>query len=497
MLHGGIGGIGMGIAEALGPIGMSLAAAAAAITFASSKMQERIEKRQASTADTQQFDNALDNSSSDPATRKRFKEAYVHDYQEFGMQIDKESARTYSNAVQGLTQKGYTPDEAIKVMKDRSAMFRAGNLSATQQESINLQLGQVLAKGKAQGDDFKPIHVAVGANIANMMDIGAAKYLGYKGKDKGASGFMLQAQKAGTISPRALDAGIAYAVEHSKEALERHKGSIDAREARLKNDQYLQTAKQQEDPALVGAINSRIEAERSLVEAMAPANKMFEELDKSLTNFDTGLINLTAKLFNLSAGKNVDGSEKTDQEKTQDRMTTADMPVSLGMVGTHDYSNVDGNSQHQGGPVGNFWNWALGIKDKPSNTPALGTPSIPDLDTGSQSFKSASDKNLNYQPKQLKMPNLYDTFSAMQSAMSDTGSMQAAATTSQVFNTPINVTNTINTTIAGSATEADAVKFMDHVKSEIDTLSQTIPGLAKGAVTDMLGAARALQYDGQ
>jgi hypothetical protein len=44
-------------------------------------------------------------------------------------------------------------------------------------------------------------------------------------------------------------------------------------------------------------------------------------------------------------------------------MTTADLPVDVSMVGNHDYSSVDGNSQHQGGPIGEFWNWALNLKD--------------------------------------------------------------------------------------------------------------------------------------
>jgi hypothetical protein len=39
------------------------------------------------------------------------------------------------------------------------------------------------------------------------------------------------------------------------------------------------------------------------------------------------------------------------------------------MVGGHDYTNIDTNTQHQGGPIGQFWNWALGIPD-PTNASA-------------------------------------------------------------------------------------------------------------------------------
>ncbi|MBY8949463.1 hypothetical protein J1G35_26735 [Pseudomonas sp. SH10-3B] len=81
--------------------------------------------------------------------------------------------------------------------------------------------------------------------------------------------------------------------------------------------------------------------------------------------------------------------------------------------------------------------------------------------------------------------------------MSADALLQAATKTSQVFNTPISATNTINAFIAGSATEADAAKFTDQVRSEINTLSYTLPELANGTVIDMFGSTRAQQAERQ
>lgn len=293
-------------------VGIGAAGAALyALTEAAGYLGERIAQRQEVTSDAQQFHNALDSSSEDPVIREKFKKAFVETYQEFGQTINLETSRTYSNGVQGLMQKGYTPDEAIKVMRDRAALYRAGNLNTVQQESLNLQYGQVLAKGKAQGDDFKPIHVALGARLAGLVDIGAARFLGYKGKDEGASGFMLAKQKSGEITPRALDAGNAYAVSHSEEILKRHKSSLDAEQARVSNDQYLRDAGINEDPKLVSALGERLEAERQLIASTTGLQAAFRDFDTALVQIQTGMLR-------MMAGKNADDSMKSSQQKAEE-----------------------------------------------------------------------------------------------------------------------------------------------------------------------------------
>lgn len=299
----GLGGFTVGLGAA--------GAALYALTEAASYLGKRIEQRQEVASDSQQFHNALDSSSEDPVVREKFKRAFIETYQEFGQTINLETSRTYSNGVQGLMQKGYTPDEAIKVMRDRAALYRAGNLNTVQQESLNLQYGQVLAKGKAQGDDFKPIHVALGARLAGLVDIGAARYLGYRGKDEGASGFMLAKQKSGEITPRALDAGNAYAVSHSEEILKRHKSSLDAEQARVSNDQYLRDAGVNEDPKLISALGERLEAERQLIQSTTGLQAAFRD-------FDTVLVQLQTGMLRMMTGKNADDSVKTPQQRAEE-----------------------------------------------------------------------------------------------------------------------------------------------------------------------------------
>ena len=67
----------------------------------------------------------------------------------------------------------------------------------------------------------------------------------------------------------------------------------------------------------------------------------------------------------LLAGKNADGTDKTEAQKVQDSLTTGDIGIDANMTGSKDYGNVNGGTQHQGGPIGEFWNWALGVNNKP------------------------------------------------------------------------------------------------------------------------------------
>lgn len=161
--------------------------------------------------------------------------------------------------------------------------------------------------------------------------------------------------------------------------LERHKGSIEAREARFQNDKYLQLADQQQNPELIKAINDRIEAEREMNKAMAPVNA-------ALIAFDIALTQMSTNMLRWAAGFNEDGTKKTEQQKAQEtaRALQAEAPVSELMVGVGDYSNVKTETQRQSGPIGNFWNWVFDVPDRDTpkqaaefgNTTGLVAPKI-------------------------------------------------------------------------------------------------------------------------
>lgn len=482
MFHGGLGGIGMNIAEALGPVGMAVAALTAAVGIIGHTISERVEKRQESTADTQQYDNALAAASEDPVTRNKFNKAYVNDYQEYGMAINKDTARTYSNSVAGLGKMGYTPEAAMKVMKDRSALFRAGNLNATQQESLNYQMGQVLAKGYASGTDYKPIEDALGPRLAGDVDIGASRQLGYKGKDKGAKAFMLQARTERRITPQSLDAGFAYAVSQNQEPLERHKNSIEARQARFENDKYLQTVDQQRDPALVGAINERIDAERKLTEAMGPVNKLFEELDKTLTNFDTGVINLTAKFANLMSGKTADGSEAPNAMHKDDNPAPGSVGAALGprLRPDKNQEELDSNA---------------GWLDKVLHF--MGASPSPTADDSVTSWKGFNPDNTIQMDAIQRMSDLYTN---QQSPSFPSINTSSSSTSGTQINAPITVEGSnIHIELSGSATEEDRQKMMASVTEVVDkataTMALRMPEIADQTLRNAFGAARAQQAD--
>ncbi|KPW63231.1 hypothetical protein ALO81_04805, partial [Pseudomonas cannabina] len=104
-------------------------------------------------------------------------------------------------------------------------------------------------------------------------------------------------------------------------------------------------------------VRQDIEAHRELNTALQPAAALFRDLDAAMTKAQSAMIR-------FSIGLNLDGTKKTEQEQMQDRMSTQDLPLSTSMVGTPDYSNIDSGRRRQTGPIGEFWNWALGIKDK-------------------------------------------------------------------------------------------------------------------------------------
>jgi hypothetical protein len=131
---------------------------------------------------------------------------------------------------------------------------------------------------------------------------------------------------------------------------------VAAQQQRADNQAYLSTNNINSDRELAGVIGERIQAERELNEALQP-------LKQTLASFDLGLTRVATQMLRFSAGRNVDGTEKTEQQKMQDRMTTTDLPVDTAMVGTHDYSSINGSVQRQGGPIGKFYNWLFDVPD--------------------------------------------------------------------------------------------------------------------------------------
>lgn len=364
---------------ALGTAGAALYA----LTQAASYFNERVKERQEGANTAEQFNTSLETAGGkNPANQKRARDAFVDLSNKYGQELSVENAKVYTNFVQGQIAIGKTLDQAIKVYEDQSAVFRAAALDKEQAKRAAYQLGQIRSKGKPEGSDVNDLFDAIGGPVASSIRGAAAERLKFKGKpEEQAAWFKAQVTK-GNILAKDFDQGMANYLTANQDVLAKQMKSIDADQIRATNQQYMSANRLNSSQELKDVIHERIEAERQLNQALQP-------LQITLTQFDIGLTKLATSMLNFAAGNNLDGSKKSDQQQTQDRMTTADLPVNLGMVGSHDYSGVEGNTQHQGGPIGKFWNWMLGVpnyKEGEANklkVPALSpvNPVLPVLDT--------------------------------------------------------------------------------------------------------------------
>ncbi|MDB6049325.1 MAG: hypothetical protein JWR17_2071, partial [Pseudomonas sp.] len=346
--------------ESSGGLGMSVglgaaAAVAYAIGKAASLVNERIHERQESTSDTQQFDFALMAVSENLAKRKKLNEAYIRDSKSFGMAVNKDTAREYSNSAAGLMNHGYDDNAAATTLHNRMAVFRAANLDPESTQRVNYQMSHVVAKGYASGIDYKALTNNLGSKLAGDIDVGAAKYLGFKGKDEDAKAFMLAAQKKREITPKALDAGFAYTAVKNKDIVERHAGSIEANAQNLETDKFLQTDRQQQDSDLVKAINDRLDSERELVKATQGLSEVSRNLDIAFTRLETGAMRLLA-------GRNLDNTVKTQDQLSND-VGAGGTIEGYGGIDPRDLGTpkeADGSHKGMKDPVDRLWNWMTG-----------------------------------------------------------------------------------------------------------------------------------------
>lgn len=293
-------------------VGLGAAGAALyALSEAAGYLSERIKQRQEATADNQQFDNTLMAAGNNDKERARIKEAYIQNSQEFGMQINRESAVAYSNMVQGFRAQGKTLEEAIQLQKDQAAVFRIGNLDKTQQYSAAIQLNQGYSKDRFLGQDLRPLTDALGTRLTTILYQAIGKALGYKGDVNKLAGFVLEAQHDGKVNGAMVQQGMRDIVAQSPELLERHKHSLDAQAVRVENDKYLQAEKTNADPTLIAALGERLTAERQLIESTSGLQAAFRDFDTALVQIQTGMLR-------MMAGKNADDSVKSSQQKAEE-----------------------------------------------------------------------------------------------------------------------------------------------------------------------------------
>ncbi|MGH8386697.1 MAG: hypothetical protein ACRESJ_14565 [Pseudomonas sp.] len=526
----------MGGLMALGGIG----AVVGGLTAAIGALNNRIHERQEGVQEAQGFNNTFMSISTNPEIVKAYRDSFIKSQNENGGAIDTDTAKDFRTLAINMAAAGKTLDQITDTWNVRQQAFSVAGTSKEDNKELNKQLGQMASDGTGAASD---------ANIINdrapmLTPYVVREYMAEKGitdYQKGLGAYNKDLKGGKGVKYAWYDNAMRKLVKDNGESLERNRNSVASAQQRADNQVYLNTNNINSDAELSQVIKDRIQAERELNEAMQP-------LKTSLAQFDIALTGVMTGALRMMAGKNADGSEKSDQQKTQESMTTADTPVSLSMVGTHDYSNVDGNSQHQGGPIGEFWNWVLGVEDKRDSykkqagdlanqppdiwnqkeTPynqAVMPGFMPQLGLNMEEWQKQAGEwskltpNINDQKEtpyrqatvpgflpqlELNMPNWQkqaDAFSRVQEAgkAADHTSQQpvgvlAPATTTTNIAPVVNIEGAkINIELHGKANEEDSALVMAKVTLELDKRDANIPQIVDKAVGNIIGNARSMQ----
>jgi tape measure domain-containing protein len=490
MFGSGIGGV-LALGGAIGGIGIAVSALNGLI----GKLGERVEARKESVMDAEAFNSNFTAISRDPAQQKMWREQYIKATNDSGNTVDTDSAKDFRNFVMAQQAYGKKPDDIMKGYKLRQQAFAIGGASREDAKELNKQLGQMSSDGTGAASD---------ANIINDRLPLLAPYLARAyGEEKGIK----DVKKARVQLNKDLKSGkgvkydwyekaMGYMVEQNQGMLEDRRKTVGFAKAQADNQAFLNTNQVNTDQNLSSAMKDNVKAWQDV-------NTDLESTRVALKGFDEGLTNAQTSLLRFMFGRNMDGSKKSEGDQMTDRMTTADMPAMFNWFNTPEYEKVDPIGDRSKGFYDNFLDRIFGVTERNSQArkdrdmSLGGQYKLPDLTASGLMPKAGMDKTLNYQLPQGRLPSLADSFKAMQDTVTSNSGMQQNASPSQTFNQPITVTNQIDVTIAGSATEKDAQEFMTKVRSEIGTLEGKIPGLSADAVRNMLGQARAQQAERQ
>jgi hypothetical protein len=478
----GLLGGGLNQVIAYGALGAGLAGISAAIN----KLGARVEERKKSVVDAERFDAAFVPLGKSQETRDQWKKTYVDLSTQAGVEISNETAEDFRTFVAMQQASGKKTDDIIKEYKLRQQAFTISGLTKDSSREVNRQFNQVATDGIGDKSDWNVI-----SERMPMLVPYVTRAFGDEEKisdpTKAAAAFNKRMKKGGGVKLEWLNKAMETMVAEQQGVFENKKNTVSFVQTLSDNQSFLNQVGINNSKELSQAMRDNIAAHRELNEAMQPTARAMADFDKALTIGSTSLIR-------FAIGRNQDGSVKTEQQQTIDRMSTADLPVSQSMVGTPDFSKVDSDNRRQTGPIGEFWNWALGIQDKVNQRPALGEPVIPSLSINPSLFKIEPSLGAPAVPSAPQMPALFDTFSRMQDVMGD--SHMSKANQTQTFNSPITVEGAnVSVTINGSATEQDRTQMMDFISKSLDEQQRKFPEVARSAVTEMLVSARAQQAE--
>lgn len=484
---------GMGGLLALGGIGGVLGG----LTLAISALSNRIQERQEGVVEAQGFNNTFMSISKNPEIVKAYRDSFIRSQTENGGVIDTDTAKDFRTLAINMAAAGKTLDEITSTWNVRQQAFSVAGTTKDDNRELNKQLGQLASDGTGSKADADIIN----NRMPMIVPFVVKAYMKENKIDDfqiGLKSFNKDLKAGKGIKNSWYEDAFKNLVSDNAPTLERNRNSVASAQQRADNQAYLNTNNINSDAELAQVMKDRIQSERDLNEAMQP-------LKTSLANFDIALTNALTGTLRMMAGKNADGTEKTDQEKTQASMTTADMPASLGMVGTHDYSNVDGNSQHQGGPIGNFYNWLFNVKDNRDNYKKqagdLLNSTIPFKDQKETPFNQAVIPGFlpQFEFNPTALAERFGSFQQAQAAAMPGTSGSGDATGGQTNQTTtiapvVNIEgDKISIELHGQASEEDRAKTMMELQQVLDKRDEKLPALVDKALSNIIGNNRSMQ----
>lgn len=356
----GLGGFTIG----LGAAGAALYGLVGAISY----LGERVKQRQEGVVETQSFDNLFKGISKNQEIGKSYREAFIKAQNDNGSAIEVDTAKDFRTLAMNMAAAGKTQKQILDTWNTRQQAFTvAGNTRQDNQE-LNKQMGQMAADGTGAASDANIINNRMPMLVPYVVREFMKEH-GIKDYAKGLAQYNKDLKGGKGVKSVWYEEGMRNLVADNAEALERNRNSVASQQQRADNQVYLQENKINSGEELTSAIADRIAATRDLTDAMAPLAKAAANFDAGLTAASTSLLQLTATFIRLGTGRGADGSEKSEAQQLQDRMSTNDLSVDTKMVGVGDYSKIDGGTQHQGGWIGELYNKLFKVKDYRASTP--------------------------------------------------------------------------------------------------------------------------------
>ncbi len=356
----GLGGLTIG----LGAAGAALYGLVGAVSY----LDERIKQRQEGVVETQSFDNLFKGISKNQEIGKSYREAFIKAQNDNGSAIDVDTGKDFRTLAMNMAAAGKTQKQILDTWNTRQQAFTVAGNSRQDNQELNKQMGQMAADGTGAASDANIINNRMPMLVPYVVREFMKEH-GIKDYAKGLAQYNKDLKGGKGVKSVWYEEGMRHLVADNAEALERNRNSVASQQQRADNQVYLQENKVNSGEELTSAIADRIAATRDLTDAMAPLAKAAANFDAGLTAASTSLLRLTATFIRVATGREADGSEKSEAQQLQDRMSTNDLSVDTKMVGVGDYSKIDGGTQHQGGWIGELYNKLFNVKDYRANTP--------------------------------------------------------------------------------------------------------------------------------